>query len=1263
MPRDLPYVGISFSPKVTSNTPWFLRSKVKQSYLTAPANSIPASFGTAIANRTYSFSTRRGRTYELGRIEAGECNLTVNNSDGLFDPSNTSSAFYPNVLPYKPIEIACAYPLTGNILNDTNLAPVVPEGSPSTPAKVRTSVGANDSNFELGVVSNWYSTSGNISALTGNPHSGTYSLQIQTTTSALLDIPVVSGQKITISYWVYCATTSNVYTAVYDGALPVATVNPFVLGSSPLAGYLAGSGASYTANSTYTQKVITVTPQTNRIVLVIGNNNSPNAIIYIDDVQVEFGATASTYTTTGPKIYNLFSGFVERYPQTYQAPNRGQSNLLATDALGSMSQVSLNSLYASYLLQDANQALYYYPCNENDKSTAAFNQSVYSQPNLTYVQLLKGGGTGSGSGSSVFGVGAADYQLLLKGMNTTGAQGNVGTGTSGAPVGTFLGTTGLTDLVFSSTPLTFSFWYYAGASDAVSAPFTDSTIFATTDNSGTYLLQWRINATGYLTLVASKIIGDGVATETILYTATTSAGLVTANKAYYCKFGVSKSGGTLSWSFYVSNGTNQESSSGTSSPSGWASVSGLSAIYIGAPCLNNDGVVGHLAIQRGSTSGLTYQNIGFFGQLTGSSTPEQTGTRFSNMMKYFSGFNYVPFASDLGRSQMQAFTPTNTNFVDYAQSIADTESGTWFIDGGGFVNFDNRWDKLQKITPSVIFGDSAGEVPYAGGDLVVNYDPTYIYNDVEISRNGGVTANAVDSNSVFNYFPRSYTKTLYNNADSEAVDTANFILSRYKDAHLRPEQIKLTPARNPSIWASVLGLEVSDYVRVNKRPLGSASISIDCFIERIEHHFDAQTGDWEVVVTLSPAVATYWNLGAMQATTTGAATANTYVFTKGAVSSAGLTSPRDLVAGQMLQYTSGGITYVDVVSGAITETATTITVPVLKVGKFSQGYAFPGSALSYVYLSKATLTGDIKMDAIGTVNISDTFGALTNQKVLVDLEIIGCTTNAGNTITTTSRANNSTLQGVGGSSGTYTASHLSGATVYLLNSGIGGNVPAGTVVSEYLPNQITRIPYSAPSASQYNNYSKLGSWNNTLYQDSTNIAYGFSTNQAAFLTINPLIDKDNYPASDLAIGQIVTVGDPGGTKEPLGIIALGTPNLSGVWTLTGYKLNDLNIALSADMTIDTTTLNATSASLSIGTGLLIGNEFMLITGGVSGAWTVLRGTPDTTISVQNKSRHYQYDKIYTIDFTGLFTTYSTGVAVYEGYSGATIVQGSARLGY
>jgi len=55
------------------------------------------------------FSISRGRQYELNQSQAGTCNITLKNLDRRFDPTYTSSPYYPNIVPMVPVRISATF--------------------------------------------------------------------------------------------------------------------------------------------------------------------------------------------------------------------------------------------------------------------------------------------------------------------------------------------------------------------------------------------------------------------------------------------------------------------------------------------------------------------------------------------------------------------------------------------------------------------------------------------------------------------------------------------------------------------------------------------------------------------------------------------------------------------------------------------------------------------------------------------------------------------------------------------------------------------------------------------------------------------------------------------------------------------------------------------------------------------------------------------------------------------------------------------------
>jgi hypothetical protein len=1182
----------------------------------------------------------------LGRIESGEAQLEVDNSDGFFNPANGNANIF------SPITITAAYPTTGNILNDNNLAKAPFSDSPASTDTSRISVGQNDADFELGALSNWYApyASGSANGPTVQsfvaPYAGTYCMALDGSSTAgvgALDIPVIPNKPITVSFYAKAGIVSNsMYLYVHDGGWK-GSVTPVPAGFQTSWSNISTSFARYS---------FTCTPTGSKITLQL---QSQSTTIYVDNVQVEFASTASTFTISGPTVRTLFNGFVERYPQTFQAPNRGQANLVATDAIASLSQVKMSNLYEQIVLSDDSKPLYYYPLSDVAGSTVAQNNSPYAQNPLQPVSFNTFGTSGSFATAPVFGDAAAQTGVI--GGGTTGVDFyNQYTPSPWEWQGTMLRNPSVNDIVFNvGDTYTFSFWTRIQTSGiTVTRLFGVNYVSGATNSPKAFAVE--LDGTGKFAVI--------LPTTTIA----ASASAYSTGAWYFVSLKVVRTdSATYTFSLSINGGT---ATTGTWSNSNQLVVTNF---MLGGPANSASllpTTMAHLSIHRGAITPATYYAVGFYGQATNSSTYEQTGTRFGNIISKFSGFKYLPYSTTLGKSQMQPLNTTDISVVDYIQNISDTESGTWFVDGSGYVTFQDRWQREQKLVPSVIFGDGTGETPYEGGDVVIDFDPTYIYNDVTVIRNGGTVVSTQDSQSLANYYPRSISKTIYNGADTEASDAAYYLLSRYKDPHARPVSIKLTPARNPSVFTTALSLEVGDYVRVKKRPLGATAISIDCFVERVEHDFDAQTADWNTTVFLSPQIVSYWNLAALRATSNGGGSANLPRLTKSADrTTGGIVALSDVALGTSLlvQYTntaSPPLTYVGVTRPSLcTDGSGYVNLSVQLVKAIS----------SSTNLSDVTgvLGQSLSPDYTGSITLSSPLSSNGNSTIWMNGELMDAT-GTGSTLTITNR----------GRYGTTPRTHFSGEPVYAVSGSAFPNPANGVVLTEFLggsnfsANQLTRLPYSTGTYTAYDVGSVLGSWNDTLYTtaygalDPPNSSYPTLNLQYIFF-MNPLVTKQSYPVNDLAVGQMLaarTGASYGANIVLFAVASVSSPDsTTGVFSINAYQLDTsaAPLNLSADLSIDGTTVTATTAFPSPCYTIWIDGEFMsVVSGAGTTTLTVVRGTPDAGgyPRLQASSRHSAGAKIYLTPAGGDAPTFDIGAPFVEGTTD-TIITGTTRLGY
>src|SRR5437667_6547814 len=67
-----------------------------------PGNLTDLHTWTDITGKLIELSSKRGRQYELDKLQAGTATLKLRNNTGDFDPTNASGPYAPNVIPYVP---------------------------------------------------------------------------------------------------------------------------------------------------------------------------------------------------------------------------------------------------------------------------------------------------------------------------------------------------------------------------------------------------------------------------------------------------------------------------------------------------------------------------------------------------------------------------------------------------------------------------------------------------------------------------------------------------------------------------------------------------------------------------------------------------------------------------------------------------------------------------------------------------------------------------------------------------------------------------------------------------------------------------------------------------------------------------------------------------------------------------------------------------------------------------------------------------------
>lgn len=201
---------------------------------------------------------------------------------------------------------------------------------------------------------------------------------------------------------------------------------------------------------------------------------------------------------------------------------------------------------------------------------------------------------------------------------------------------------------------------------------------------------------------------------------------------------------------------------------------------------------------------------------------------------------------DTGEAYLQNVYPAG-GVTAAMQKVEESEQGALFVNEAGVVVFQDR-HALQRApytTSQVTLGQDAGDQPYEP-PVVWGNDDAELFNRATGARIGGPTYTVTDEDSRDEYGERPLPAVtgLLNQDDDEVVDLLTYRVSKYAQPVSSVRQVRLHPAAVPALYPYVLGLGLRSRVTVKVAPIGGGpTFSQESHIERITHAVDAN-GDW-----------------------------------------------------------------------------------------------------------------------------------------------------------------------------------------------------------------------------------------------------------------------------------------------------------------------------------------------------------------------------------------------------------------------------------
>lgn len=798
----------------------------------------------------------RGKTYELDQVQPGEMTCTLRNDDGVFDPDNTASPWWPYVRPYRLMRLRAQYPATVNLLT----------------ADQATAFYASKGDYTGTALPQWVTQIGQQQLITD----ATVTISGVATVANRYEIAypesAQGNQGIRVTGW--SVIPGGTYTAQASAVWAAGIAAP--LGYLSLVWYdAAGAEISRTTTvctltTTWQPFTVTATAPTNAAGAAVEVTNSTAGSppyttgVAVTQLQVETATAASTWVQPSP-WYSMFTGYVERWPESWTSGgNYGTVDLDVVDYFAFLAQRPiLEPFIADLLALDPN---FLYPLNEASAATLfadVTGNRVPAQIDLTSASWIKSGTSLQSADNAPPGGDGTDLTgafLGTAGPAVTTAQGPAVTAGNvryqlGGAIIVPPGPNGY-------GPPTSGPWARIIAARAAVGTPTNNALFAWAfewigpgNAQGAVVFQLNNFDTSHLNMEGAVL--NALYELTFHFPGlpaqvdTSASGLVTDGDWHLYMIGYDPATNTMTLGCdgRVQAGTGSNSAAPSTTARGDAAL-WIDAIGIDQFSGSQYAWVGDLAlacelpfVPTSSQWADLYQSWrNAWGTTSGRA--ETSDQRYARILGWVGAAGF-PQALQAGATV--AYGPATDlpgkAALDALQSVVDTEAGQHFIAADGTITFQARNNRYNP-TPGVTFGEHTGEVPYQ--QAVFDFDPTRVANDAQVTAAyGNAVYTAVNTASDDDYGQITIPRTVNSTDDGELQDAADYLMYQNAQPQSRLEQLPVDVGANPAVWGSLLGLDLGACVTVHRRPSNAPAKQLTGFVEQVVWQIgDDRTCTW-----------------------------------------------------------------------------------------------------------------------------------------------------------------------------------------------------------------------------------------------------------------------------------------------------------------------------------------------------------------------------------------------------------------------------------
>jgi hypothetical protein len=792
---------------------------------------------TDVTSRVVSLKTTSGRNYELGKNESSTVNLVLRNQDGAFNPLNTSSPYAPNVLPFRPVRITAA--ATG--------------GGPSYPVwygYVRTwpqSVKDATSQYEIVNLSGVDAFKAVLGFVPGNP----YDVKV------LKDYNIYTGGATGTSAWQFWAFDETASPFASENAFSRQTTGSVgtVTKTSPspcrtAINFDGTQGLSFNQFIAYPQGELWFNTSTMptaegdySTLYADPGSATPPKVAEIGDLR---GFNPGATHTLG-----FFKSFANRMASDDAATfNTGTGGWTITGATlsrstavsvdGSSLQITPTTGGATFTAHAPLIPVtvgWSYEITSQVRITSATPTSAWQNSGAlsVYGEWING----AGGVISTFSAGYSGTTSFVTEQSAaiTAPAGAVNLRVSAQPFNNgsfYAGDLAYIDVVQVFTDSGRGSVYVPTADTVFRLPSVGSVVsliaqlpFSSTGSSGVHIAQVPVPALGqwhHLAWVPRAIAGSGLfVVDGVAQPLTAYPNVIPIPTSSVQSIGAAT----------------------TYAPLAFPYRGALAAFYVAATDVNLINISQVYAAQH-----YNYGTTSTGGARTHDFPPESTSQRVNDVLTAIA-FPPAMMAHETGLTTMSASgNVSGTTATALLEAAADAELGDVFVDASGVVTFHNG-NHRNSPTSVATFG-GVGNIPYETS-RVVDFDDTYIYNDVQVTQAGASPAYVYEIQDVTSqntYGVRSLTVSaqVVNQSDVQAMGAT--LLARYKQPVARLSTLSFELRSKPTYLAQIMALKIGDLITVNYAALGGTVYALYVFIDGISHTVDEN--QWLVSFNTTP---------------------------------------------------------------------------------------------------------------------------------------------------------------------------------------------------------------------------------------------------------------------------------------------------------------------------------------------------------------------------------------------------------------------------